>query len=94
MTKVKIETGICEASQEGSFMNATLQYAGSDIVFSIATELRIPSAIVAQGELAVAEYIRKTLTKAATATEEEGLEFEVQIGPEGDEDDDEDDDPE
>lgn len=81
MTKVNIQTGCDEQSQESSFMNATLQGAGTEVAFSIATELDVPESISNQGEQAVAEYLRKVLTIAATAAAEYGLSFDVQVGP-------------
>lgn len=74
---VTIETGVSENAQMSAFQNATLQ--GSDqIAFSIAAFLKVPVSVYAQGQEAVADYIRQHLQTAASAAE--GLSFTVQIG--------------
>lgn len=73
----KIETGIPEFDQEGSFMNATLQGVGN-LAFSIQTEFEVPEAIFVKGEAAVAGYLAAYLAVAEAAVP--GLRFTVQLG--------------
>lgn len=77
--KVKIEFGISEFDQEGSFMNSTLQNAGPALAISIATEFDVPESVHINGQWAVAEYLRLTLAPATDAVP--GLRFDIQIGP-------------
>ncbi len=78
MKTVNISLGVSEEEQEGSFQNATLQGAGDSLAFSIATRLKVPESVAAEGETAVAQYLQDALTLASRVVE--GLEFEVQIG--------------
>lgn len=81
MNKVSIATGCDEEGQESDFMNSTLQGAGNEVAFSIATELDVPKSVYELGEQGVAEYLQKVLTIAASAAAEYGLAFDVQVGP-------------
>lgn len=76
---VKIDRGVSEEAQEGSFMNATLQDAGGGMAMSIATTLQVPEHIAAEGEEAVAKYVQNTLVHAGSTSSR--LRFHVQIGP-------------
>jgi hypothetical protein len=86
---LKVGAEYDEDAQAGSFMNATLQSAGDEIAFSIATTVMVPGIVVAQGLWAVAHYINETLHAASQVSE--GLSFEAQVGPSGDAVDDSDD---
>lgn len=68
-----------EDAQAGSFMNATLQSAGDEIAFSVATMVKVPGEVVVQGVDAVANYINEVLYAASQASG--GLSFEAQVGP-------------
>jgi hypothetical protein len=76
---VCVEAGIPEDDQQGSFQNATLQGAGDNLAFSIATHLDIPDEIAREGEGAVASYITEQMARVAAAGVP-GLRFTVQIG--------------
>lgn len=76
---VVIEFGVPEDEQEGSFMNSTLQGAGDDLAFSVATEVEVPPEIAARGEGAVGVYLRSVLDAAAGVVS--GVRFHVQMGP-------------
>ena len=81
---VTLETGICADAQESSFMNATLQSAGTALAFSIATFIDVPASVIADGEVAVARYLQALLTRVTK--QEPALGFEVQVGPENEAD--------
>jgi len=75
---VIVDTGICGDDQQSSFCNATLQSAGQDVEFSIATKLDIPAAVLAGGDAAVGKYIKITLKRASMTVP--GLSFKAQVG--------------
>jgi hypothetical protein len=83
---VKFEGGIAGDDQQSSFMNATLQHAGTDFEFSVATNLEIPSIVLAEGKEAITSFIKSTLRRASTVAP--GLAFDVQFGPAGSSEDD------
>lgn len=76
---VKVTGGICADDQQGSFENATMQYAGDYLSFSVKTNLEVPDGIANQGEKPAADYIESMLRRASSLVP--GLAFEVQIGP-------------
>lgn len=78
MDHVTITTGIPANEQESSFMNATLQQAGNEHSFSIATHVKVPDHICNQGEAAIRDYLMDILGKAALT--DRNLTFEVQLG--------------
>lgn len=74
--EVEVRVGPTAASQESEFMNATLQFNGTDTVaYSIATYLAVPDGDVE----ATAETLRAALAAAAGAVP--GLRFVVEVGP-------------
>lgn len=77
--KVAVDSGVDEESQEGGFMNATLQSAGPDVAMSIATSLAIPPEVFSQGHQSIEQYVNRELLAAASNCE--GLSFHVQLGP-------------
>lgn len=76
---VRIDRGVPEEDQEGSFMNATLQGVGSSLAMSIATTLLVPDHIANDGEEAVAKFVNNALVFAGNTSSR--LRFHVQIGP-------------
>lgn len=77
--RLKIETGVSGDAQESSFANATLLTYDNNISISIATELKIPTEVIAEGLEATEAFVRAVLAKVIGAVEE--ISFEVQIGP-------------
>ncbi len=76
MGKVTIRKDVEEEDQREMFQNATLQGEAA-IAFSIATFVKVPSEVYAQGQDAVAGYLHTLLGEREPAN----VTYEIEIGP-------------
>ena len=75
---IEIRSGVPAGAQETSFMNATLQSAGTELAFSVAVHVEVPLA-AQTSEQALADHLRELFASLAA---DPTISIEIEIGPE------------